>query len=263
MPRKPFSTGLLCSIMQECRLFSAPAAGGTAPPIRKRTSGRTKRSVRNGLRTGTDRIANRPVSLSLPRPVPSPMTVPGPHCGAHLGPFLVLGIGQHGLDLLVHFLPLLGAGTETPVRRPSRRLAGGTPRRLRHFLETIEQNPLDLPGLLVRKRQLLGHALSHSLGPLLGSPFLSVRTLSRQAPPREQQYGCRDGHSYDAFHTFSFLYRNCKNSSVTLRTSRENREPENSARETPSGPRERLTQPRRETRCAPSGSNESGGNPPG
>lgn len=138
MPRKPFSTGLLCSIMQECRLFSAPAAGGTAPPIRKRTSGRTKRSVRNGLRTGTDRIANRPASLSLPRPVPSPMTVPGPHCGAHLGPFLVLGIGQHGLDLLVHFLPLLGAGTETPVRRPSRRFAGGTPRCLRHFLEMIE-----------------------------------------------------------------------------------------------------------------------------
>ena len=221
MPRKPFSTGLLCSIMQECRLFSAPAAGGTAPPIRKRTSGRTKRSVRNGLRTGTDRIANRPASLSLPRPVPSPMTVPGPHCGAHLGPFLVLGIGQHGLDLL------------------------------------------DLPGLLVRKRQLFGHALSHSLGPLFGSHLLSVRTLSREAPRREQQYGCRDGHSYDAFHTFSFLYRNCKNSSVTLRTSRENREPENSARETPSGPRERLTQPRRETRCAPTGSNESGGNPPG
>ncbi len=205
MPRKPFSTGLLCSIMQECRLFSAPAAwGGTAPPIRKRTSGRTKRSVRNGLRTGTDRIANRPASLSLPRPVPSPMTVPGPHCGAHLGPFLVLGIGQHGLDLLVHFLPLLGAGTETPVRRPSRRFAGGTPRCLRHFLEMIEQNLLDLPGLLVRKRQLFGHALSHSLGPLFGSHLLSVRTLSREAPRREQQYGCRDGHSYDTFHSFSF-----------------------------------------------------------
>lgn len=161
------------------------------------------------------------------------------------------------------FCPLLGTGTETPVRRPSRRLAGGTPRRLRHFLEMIEQNPLDLPGLLVRKRQLFGHALSHSLGPLFGSHLLSVRTLSREAPRREQQYGCRDGHSYDAFHTFSFLYRNCKNSSVTLRTSRENREPENSAHETPSGPRERLTQPRRETRCAPTGSNESGGNPPG
>ena len=95
--------------MQECRLFSAPAAGGTAPPIRKRTSGRTKRSVRNGLRTGTDRIANRPAVLSLPRFVSTPVVAPGFHIATHLGPFLVLGIGQHGLDLLVHFLPLLGA----------------------------------------------------------------------------------------------------------------------------------------------------------
>jgi len=68
----------------------------------------------------------------------------------------------------------------------------------------IEQNLLDLPGLLVRKRQLFGHALSHSLGPLFGSHLLSVRTLSREAPRREQQYGCRDGHSYDTFHSFSF-----------------------------------------------------------
>lgn len=138
MPRKPFSTGLLCSIMQECRLFSAPAAGGTAPPIRKRTSGRTKRSVRNGLRTGTDRIANRPASLSLPRPVPSPMTVPGPHCGAHPRSFWYWASVSTDLICSSISLPLLGAGTETPVRRPSRRFAGGTPRCLRHFLEMIE-----------------------------------------------------------------------------------------------------------------------------
>ena len=125
MPRKPFSTGLLCSIMQECRLFSAPAAGGTAPPIRKRTSGRTKRSVRNGLRTGTDRIANRSAVLSLPRFVSTPVVAPGFHIATHLGPFLVLGIGQHGLDLLVHFLPLLGARLTSVVPGQEKRLSEG------------------------------------------------------------------------------------------------------------------------------------------
>lgn len=70
MPRKPFSTGLLCSIMQECRLFSAPAAEG--PHLRSGNGQAAARNDQSETASAQGQTESQIGRLRFPCPGPYP-----------------------------------------------------------------------------------------------------------------------------------------------------------------------------------------------
>ena len=68
MPRKPFSTGLLCSIMQECRLFSAPAAGGGDRTSDPETDKRPHETISPKRPPHRDRPNRKSAGFAFPAP---------------------------------------------------------------------------------------------------------------------------------------------------------------------------------------------------